>query len=116
MINTKLNQVISIVLLTLSLFSLWALFAVIIVNHQLHDDLPGYTIGELCRWDLLALVIAGALAFLMVKLWGPIQSETVEEKTSFVIPFQLGIYWLSYFILVLVIGAWQWLLFSQSFS
>lgn len=113
----KLNllHIIFQALLTLTLFSFWAAFALLIVNQFFYKDLPGYTIGRICIWELVAIIIAAIISQWMIKKWGTIQLEQVEGQTKLTLHPNYGIYFLVYFICAIVIGIWQFWLFSQQF-
>ena len=77
--NSKLIGVVFQMLLTVTLFSLWAGCALLMVNKLFYKDLPGYTIGRICIWEFIALLIAGLVAQSMIRKWGTIN---IEESNS----------------------------------
>ncbi len=103
------------ILLTISLFSIWAVFALTVVNAFFYKDLPGYTIGRICIWEGVALLISGLVAFLMIKKWGNIRIETRSEETRISIHPNYGWYFTFYFIAAIIISIWQFYLFSLKF-
>ena len=102
-------------LISLTLFSLWAAFALLFINGQYHETLPGYTIGRLCIWELVALVAAIALANWLSQRWGGIVLQEEKGQRWLRISPKFGWYFLAYFLLALIIAAWQFWRFSQQF-
>ena len=113
--SQKLAQIVFQIILTLTLFSFWAAFALLIVNNLFYKDLPGYTIGRLCIWELVAIIIAAILARLMIKKWGNITLQKTENKTILSLNPKYGVYFALYFLVAIVIAIWQFWLFSQKF-
>ena len=108
-------NIIFIGILSLTLFSLWAAFALLFVNGQYHDTLPGYTIGRLCIWELVALIIAIAVAKWLTQRWGGISLVEDDGQRWLRISPNFGWYFLGYFSLAIIIAAWQFWRFSQQF-
>ena len=50
--------------LSILIFSLWAGFALLIVNPIMNADLPQYVIGRICIWDYTAMALAIMCSFL----------------------------------------------------
>jgi hypothetical protein len=110
----RTNQIFFYLILTVTLFSLWAAFALLIVNPYLAADLPGYTLGQICIWEGVALVAAGLLAWSMIRKWGTIQTARFENERRLVIHPNYGRYFVIYFLLAASIAVWQFWIFSQS--
>lgn len=102
-------------LITITLFSIWAGFALIIVNQFFYKELPGYTKGRLCIWELIALIIAGALAKLIIDNWGNIQLKKEQEKNVLILNSKYGVYFGIYFLIAIIVGIWQFWIFSQNY-
>lgn len=113
--NRKAVQIIFPIIIAITIFSLWAGFALLVVNRYLYRDLPGYTIGKICIWEFIALLISAFLSYLIVRSWGNIDIGYVENKIKLVLNPKYGIYFLLYFIIAILVGIWQFLLFSQGF-
>ncbi|WP_353777546.1 hypothetical protein [Winogradskyella sp. 3972H.M.0a.05] len=113
--SQKLAQIVFQIILTLTLFSFWAAFALLVVNKLFYKDLPGYTIGRLCIWELVAILVAAILARLMIKKWGNITLQNVGDKTMLSLNPKYGVYFVLYFLVAVVIAIWQFWLFSQQF-
>ena len=95
--NQKPAQIIFQAILTLSIFSYWAAFALLIVNKLFYKDLPAYTIGRLCIWELVALVVAALIGQLLIRKWGNISLEEVNGQKRFSMPASFAIYFSVYF-------------------
>jgi len=111
----KIGKIIFPTFLTISIFSFWAAFALLVVNKLFHNDLPGYTIGEICVWEYIALVVAGGIAYLMIKNWGNIQTQPISGKKQLVLHKNYGIYFSLYFGIAVMLAIWQFWLFSRGF-
>lgn len=103
------------VVLTILLFSLWAGFALLVVNPNFHQDLPGYKIGQLCIWELVALVVCGIIARMIYKKWKGIVIKKEGDRKVLSINVNYGYCLLAYLILAIIVGIWQFWLFSQHF-
>ena len=101
--------------ITLLLFSIWAAFALLVINPLFHEDLPGYKIGRICIWELAALIVAAIVARIMIKHWGSIQKHKVGTKSVLTIDPRYATFFLIYFIFSCVIAIWQFWKFSQGF-
>lgn len=101
--------------LTITLFSLWAVFALLIVNKYFYKDLPGYTIGRICIWEFIAIIIAGFISQLMINNWGSLKKEMIGNRYKLTMNPKYGIYFLLYLLIVIVVGIWQFWIFSQKF-
>jgi hypothetical protein len=113
--SKRSSQVIFQCILTVTLFSFWAAFALLVVNKIFYKDLPGYTIGRICIWELIALIIAAIIAHLMIRKWGNIRIAHENDQSEIILNSKFGIYFLVYFILSGLIGIWQFWEFSQNF-
>lgn len=113
--NQKISRLIFQAILTLTLFSLWAGFALLVINQLFYKDLPGYRIGRLCIWEFIAFVSALIGAQLMIKKWGNIELKVVNDEWKLSLSPKYGLYFSGYFLLALIIGIWQFWLFSQKF-
>ena len=102
-------------LLTITLFSLWAGFALLVVNSYFYQDLPGYTIGKLCIWEVVALIVAALIAFIMLKKWGNLKMKIIENKPSIILHKNYGIYFSLYFLIGLIVAVWQFWRFAQNY-
>ncbi len=103
------------ILLTVTLFSLWGGFALLIVNPLFYEDVPGYVIGRICIWEYVAFLVAAIIASIMINKWGNIQINESQGRKFLVMNSKYGIYFTVYFILATVVGIWQFWLFSQNF-
>lgn len=113
--NHKMYKILFHLLLTVTLFSLWAGFALLVVNQLFYKDLPGYTIGRICIWEFVAIIIAAIIAKVMIKNWGNIEYQEIENKKMLLLNPKYGIYFGVYFLVAIMIGIWQFWLFSQNF-
>ena len=113
--NAKISKILFPLLIIITLFSLWAGFALLVVNKLFYKDLPGYTIGRLCIWELVALVIAALIARLMIQKWGNIEIKQIDGKQRLILHPNFGLYFGIYFLLGIVVAIWQFGLFSQQF-
>ena len=113
--NQKIVKFIFPLLITITLFSLWAGFALLIVNKLFYKDLPGYTIGRICIWEFVAIVIAGIITRVLIKKWGNIEIKELESKKYLTMNPKFGIYFGIYFLIAILIGIWQFWIFSQKF-
>ena len=113
--NTKTIQIVFQALITITLFSLWAAFALLVVNKLFYKDLPGYTIGRICIWEFVAIGVAALIAKLMINSWGNIEIQEVNNKLKLTMNPKYGIYFSVYFLVAIILGIWQFWLFSQKF-
>ena len=111
----KTLKILFLTLITTTLFSLWAGFALLVVNQLFYKDLPGYTIGRICIWEFVALIIAGLIANYLINKWGSIEIKNIENKKLLTINPNFGIYFCIYFFIAIVVGVWQFWVFSQHF-
>jgi len=114
-VNQKIVQILFQALITITLFSIWAGFALLVVNKLFYKDLPGYTIGRICIWEFVAIIIAGLLAKLMISKWGNIEFKEVNRKKMLIMNPKFGWYFLCYFLIAIIVGVWQFWIFSQKF-
>ena len=110
-----MDQYLFLIILTITLFSYWAAFALLIINRYFHQDIPGYRIGRLCIWEAVAMIIAAIIAKWMVRRWGNIRCEIIDGHRRLTLDHRFGIYFLVYFLVAIAIGVWQFWLFSQKF-
>lgn len=113
--STKSTQIIFRIILSLLLFSYWAGFALLIVNPLFHKDLPGYRIGRICIWELVAIIIAGLIAHWIIQKWGNVEIKENDNQRKLQLNSKYGTFFLIYFIIGVVIAIWQFWLFSQKF-
>lgn len=97
------------------LFSLWAGFALLIVNPIFNADLPGYKIGRICIWEYVAMSIAILCSIAIARLWG--FPEIIKDGNLKKITFNINYayFYLIYLILAIAVGIWQFWIFSQKF-
>jgi len=103
------------ILLTITLFSLWAGFALLVVNKLFYKDLPGYTIGRICIWEFVALAVAAFIAKGLINKWGNVAIKEFQNKQLLTMNPKFGIYFGVYFLIAIVVGIWQFWIFSQKF-
>ncbi|WP_235298271.1 hypothetical protein [Portibacter marinus] len=103
------------VVITILIFSLWAGFALTVINPYLREHVPGYVMGRLCIWELIAFLVAMTLAKLMVKQWGNLSLVEVNGRRQLSLNFKYGIFFLIYLFIGLLVAIWQFWLFSQNF-
>ena len=108
-------QIVFQILLTITLFSFWAGFALLVVNKLFYKDLPGYTIGRICIWELVAIIIAALIAKLMIDKWGNLKVERIDNELKLTMNPKYGLYFSTYFLIAIIVGIWQFWLFSQKF-
>jgi len=111
----RTSQIIFQFLITITLFSYWAGFALLVVNKLYYKDLPGYTIGRICIWEFVALVIAFIISKFLIAKWGNIKIQEVENEWKLTMNPKFGIYFIIYFSILIIVGIWQFYLFSQNF-
>lgn len=111
----KMHRVLFPLVLTLTLFSIWAAFALLVVNNLFYEDLPGYQIGRICIWEFVAIVISAAVAWYLIRCWGNIDIQKIEGRNAMVLNPKFGLYFIIYFLLAVVVAIWQFWIFSQKF-
>ncbi len=111
----KAHHLLFQLVLTIMLFLLWAAVALLVVNPYFHSDLPGYTIGRLCIWELIFLVIAAVLAKMMIKNWDYLEFTAREDRKVVSMNSKYATFFLFYFVLGILITVWQFWVFSQKF-
>lgn len=113
--NQKYFQLFFKALFTVSLFSIWAVFALLVVNKSFYEDLPGYRIGRLCIWELFAIIVAVLITRYVTKKWGTVKLENVGSELKLTMNPKYGLYFIIYFLVGIIISVWQFWIFSQSF-
>jgi hypothetical protein len=108
-------KIIHQLLISILLFTLWAGFALLIINPMYRSDFPRYIIGRLCIWDYGAIVIAVLFSFIFTKYLGYPEIKVVEKNKKLVFNIFYAYFFLGYFVLGLAIAIWQFWLFSQKF-
>lgn len=111
----KAGKILFQFILTLIIFSIWAGFALLVVNKYFYKDLPGYTIGRICIWELVALIIAFIIARLMIHKWENIKFGEIQGEQKLILNPKYGIFFLSFFLLALITAIWQFWIFSQNY-
>lgn len=111
----KTISIIHLVLLSILLFTFWAVFALLVVNPIYNADLPGYVVGELCIWEYIAMFTAILGSFLIIKYWGYPEVKIIEGQKKLVLNIKYGYFLLGYFFIGFTIAIWQFWLFSQKF-
>jgi len=101
--------------MTVLIFSIWAIFALLIVNPYLKNELPGYTIGRICIWEYVAIILAAIISNLLIKKWGNIEIKNVDTQKKLIMNPRYGIFLLVYFLLAAIIAIWQFWIFSLKF-
>jgi hypothetical protein len=113
--NQRILQIVFQILLTITLFSVWVGFALLVVNRFFYTNLQGYKIGRICIWEFIALVLAVSIARIMIRKWGNIQYQVIDNHMKLTMDPKYGIYFAIYFLIALCIGLWQFWVFSQRF-
>lgn len=113
--NIRIARIIFPVILTTTLFSYWAAFALLLVNKLFYKDLPGYVIGRICIWEGVALLAAILITRLLMFKWGNIQIINNGDGTQICLNAKYGWYFSIYFSIAIIIGIWQFWLFSMKF-
>ncbi len=108
-------KIIHQVLISILLFTFWAVFALLVINPIYNADLPGYVLGELCIWEYIAMFIAILFSFIITKYWGYPEVCLIESNKKLVLNFNYTYFFLGYFFVGFVIAIWQFWLFSQKF-
>ncbi len=111
----KFEKVAFFCILALTLFSYWAGFALLIINPNFHQDVPGYTIGRICIWEVFAIGAALLISYLMIREWGGIEVRKMDGGNRLVLHPYYGYYFIFYFFVATLTGIWQFWLFSQQF-
>jgi magnesium-transporting ATPase (P-type) len=93
------------------IFSVWAVFALTVVNPIMNAELTGYIIGRICIWEYIAIATSVVLSFFITNRFGyPITNEkTIEMPKVYINSF------LVWFVLGCIVSIWQFYLFSQKF-
>ena len=113
--NQKSYQIIFQMLLIITLFSYWAGFALLVVNKWWYRDLPGYTIGRICIWEFVAIIVAALIARLMIRKWGNVKLKQMNNELKLTMHPNFGLYFAFYFLIAVLVGIWQFWMFSQQF-
>jgi len=111
----RIPQYIFSSILTIVFFSLWAGFALLVVNQNFHTKLPGYRIGKLCIWELVAFFIAAWIAKSLISKWGNIEVENQKGNRRVVLHYNYAKLFAIYFLISIFVSVWQFYVFSQSF-
>ena len=111
----KRAQIIFQILIALSLFSLWAAFALFIINKLFYQDLPGYTIGRICIWEFIAAIVCYLISRWMINKWGNLSLNKIDSDLKISVNPKYGVYFSFYFLIALIVGVWQFWIFSQKF-
>lgn len=113
--SQKTAQIIFQFLITVTLFSYWAGFALLVVNKLFYKDLPGYTIGRICIWEIVALAVAFLISKLMINNWSNLKIQHIDGESKLTLNPKYGIYFFIYFLIAILVGIRQFWLFSQKF-
>lgn len=113
--NPRIAKIIFPILLTVTMFSYWAGFALMIVNKIFYKDLPGYVIGRICIWEFVAIGVAALLAKVLINKWGNVGIIRHEGKRVLTMDPKYGTYFGIYFFVTTIVGIWQFWLFSMKF-
>lgn len=97
-------RLLSIAVLSLFLFSLWAAFALLIINPFYRGSLPGYTLGRICPWEGLALLVAIGISRFLVKKWGPPQRTSSSKGHKIALHPGYFYFLLGYLLLAVIVG------------
>ena len=111
----SLLKIIHLTVISICLFSLWAAFALLIVNPIFNADLPGYRLGRICIWEYVAMSIAILCSFAIVRLWGYPEIVKIGNHKRISFNIHYVYFYLSYFIVAIAIAIWQFWIFSQKF-
>lgn len=106
-------KTIHLVLISILLFTFWAVFALLIVNPIYNADLPGYVVGKICIWEYIAMFIAILGSFILTKYWGYPEVRILENHKKLVLNINYAYFFLGYFLFGFTIAIWQFWLFSQ---
>lgn len=102
-------------ILMMLLFSVWAAFALFVINPNFSNDLPRYTVGRLCIWEAIAGIAAFVVARITIGKWGYPGTREINGKKFILINKNYVWIFLIYFFIVLGIGIWQFIEFSRGF-
>jgi len=109
----KTVNIIHQLLISILLFTFWAVFALLVINPIYNADLPGYVLGEICIWEYIAMFIAILVSFMITKYWGYPEFRVLESHKKLVLHINYTYFFLGYFLLGFAIAIWQFWLFSQ---
>ncbi|GAB5565059.1 MAG: hypothetical protein Wins2KO_21220 [Winogradskyella sp.] len=113
--SPRLYKILFPILIAITLFSLWAGFALLVVNKFFYQDLNGYTIGRICIWEYVAIAIAIIITRFLIRKWGNIELNTINNKKVLTLNPNYGVYFGVYFCIAIMVAVWQFWLFSQKF-
>ena len=85
------------------------------VNKLFYKDLPGYTIGRICIWEFVALIVAAIIAIMLIHKWGNITVQNIDNELKLTMNPKYGIYFSIYFLIAIITAIWQFWIFSQKF-
>lgn len=102
-------------IISVLLFTIWAAFALLIINKNTPSQLPEYIMGSICIWDYGAMILSIFCSFVISKYWGYPKLIPIDQKLSLGFPLYYGYFFLGYFIFSISIAIWQFWLFSQQF-
>lgn len=111
----KTVKIIHHLLISILLFTIWAIFALLVVNPIYNAALPGYVLGEICIWEYIAMFLAILGSFLLSKYWGYPEIRLFENQKKLVLHINYAYFFLGYFFIGFTIAIWQFWLFSQKF-
>jgi len=78
-----------------------------------YQDLPGYTIGWICIWEFVVLLVAATITRSLIKKWGSAEIQEIKNKRLLTMHHKFADYFGIYFLVAIVVGIWQFWLFSQ---
>jgi len=102
-------------IISIMLFSIWAAFALLIINPIYNADLPEYVIGRICIWEYSAMLIAIVISFIITKYWGYPQVGMLESQRKITLNFNYIYFFGAHFLFGFLISIWQFWIFSQKF-
>lgn len=114
---SKMNfiKILHVSITAILLFSVWAVFALVVVNPILNADLPAYRIGRICIWEYVMMSIAILCALGISRFWGYPEVLKLGNQSKFSLDIKYVYVFIAYIILAIVVSVWQFWLFSRQF-
>lgn len=112
----NISKLISLLVVTLIVFSLWVAFALLLINPYLHPYIPGYRVGKPCGWEFVALAISAVVACLWTRRWPDPKPVIEDGVTSVRVSYRFVVFMLFYLAGAVLVFSWRYMQFSAGFG
>lgn len=112
----KVSGTICFVMLATLIFSVWVVFALLVINPYLYQYIPGYKVGNPCGWELVALAASIYTAYKIRSMWAQPCCMASNGTVTLRLSTSFTVFLLAYLAVGILIFLWQYSIFSASFG